>query len=239
MKSRTTVVTSFGERQADAYAWAFVDSFNEFWPGCADLMIYHEGGSSARFGGLDLMQIPACARFLKRNADRNGVGPDGEYNFRMDAFKFCRKVFAQADAAERIGSGRMLWLDADVVTLQRVPEELMQFLLDDRDTITFLSRKKPTSECGFIGYNLDVREVRLFLQAFAREYATDHVLSRDEYHDSYVFDRLMEERGIPGRSLARWPQSKVFADSILGVYMHHFKGQGKRSKLQDVLGITK
>jgi hypothetical protein len=239
VRTKTTVVTSFGRRQAEAYAFAFVETFRKYWPSCAELVIYHEGEGSDQWGGRNLIEIKSCASFLERHESENGTNADGEYNFRTDAFKFCRKVFAQADAATRLGAGRMIWLDADIVTRRPVPEELLQYLVDDRDTITYLGRQKPTSECGFVGYNLDRSNVREFLRVFAKDYSTDRVFSRTEQHDSYVFDRLREEMGIQGRSLARWPQSKVFQDSVLGIFMSHFKGQGKRQKLQEIAGTHK
>jgi hypothetical protein len=129
--SKVTVVTSWGPKGWDEYAWKFVESFRQFWPKDVQLLTYWEGDKpDAGLEGFDLLETEPCRSFLNRTEfDLVAHGKvlnepwrwaekwqRAGYNFKFDAYKFARKVFVMHHAAQTVGSGRLLWIDADVVT---------------------------------------------------------------------------------------------------------------------------
>lgn len=223
------VVTSFSDKGYQEYGAAFIESYRKHWQ--APLLIYHEGCLSE---GVNLLETEPCRSFLTRHDGDQvicGKKPDrvwkklGQYNFRYDAWKFSRKIFAIAHAAKQLKGGKLFWVDADVVTHNDVTPEFLDSLLPE--DICYLARPGYHSECGFVGYNLDSETTRLFIREFESIYATDAFIPMDEWHDSWIFDRLIEYFEPKGYQIPHNNRGQPFDNSILGQYMTHYKGNRK------------
>lgn len=239
-----SVVTSFGPAGWDLYGRRFVDCFHEHWPLSARLIVYWEGERPDYPGdmdGFDLLKVPPAAAFLDKwrtnpmvhGKLESSVSPwSGKarrigYCFRHDAYKFARKVFAVADAARLLRDGRLFWVDADVVTRKRIPDGLFDSLLPDTISLCYLKRRTLHSELGFVGYNLNRREARDFINAYEHRYSSDAFLTDAAWDDCNQFDALVARLSpsvnwIPHNSVAQ-----PFDGSILGRYMRHNKGKRK------------
>lgn len=237
--SGLTTVTSFSKEGYALYGRRFLETYYEYWPSSIPLLIYHEG--EFEFGFNLLEESKACALFLERhendelakgrainlpnpwkeNDKRNG------YNFRYDAFKFMRKVFAIEEAANRIKQGLLFWLDADILTYKTVTEVFLRECLPSDKDVCYLGRTNKHSECGFVGYNLDHPEVMKAIHYFSELYRTDQVFTLHEWHDSYVFDLCRQEFKLKGHNLSTLDRGHVFSSSCLGRYMEHLKGNRK------------
>jgi len=241
-----TVVTSFSPAGHAQYGGKFLRSFKGRWPQEVALKVYHEGPCPKDVGsgeGVDLLSTEPCASFLDRHRDNpvvHGRKPapghawkdsaiKARQNFRYDAYKFARKVFAVAHAARGCG-GKLFWLDADIQTHAVVPAAFLHEMLPDEAGICHIARPGYHSECGFIGYNLAHAETRRFLTDFEHVYAADLFLQYREWHDSYIFDRLLERSGVNTRQIP-WTQKMTPVEhSPLGKYLIHFKGTRKDSQ---------
>ena len=238
------VVTSWGPRGYDLYGRRFLKSFTRFWPADVRLAVYYEGAGNAPEGvrGVDLLATEPCRSFLARHANDPTIAGGkpypgkfwkpkalkARYNFRFDAYKFARKVFAIAHAA-RHASGRLFWIDGDVVTHAPVGANLFDTLLPADAAICHLPRAGYHSECGFVGFNLAIVNARWMIESFERVYANDEFFDFDEWHDSYIFDRMLE-RHVPvewQHPIAHRDRSQPFDHSILGRFMTHNKGARK------------
>ena len=237
----TTIVSSFGPAGAALYGCRFVEEFAAHWPADIRLVLYVEAPfDHPRAEVRDLFALPDCVAFLERHKDNptaQGRAPTpcwgpkalrrGE-NYRTDAYKFCRKVFAVADAAARCNDDLMFWLDADVRTLAPVPAGWLESLMADRD-LAYIGRAQQ-SECGFIGFRLP--HARAVIDAWAAQYATDAVFKLHEWHDSYVFDRVRE--GTPGiRSVNLSPNGSnghPWMQSPLAQWLDHLKGTRRKAR---------
>lgn len=256
MGSSIVIVTSFGPTGYTEYGARFLYDYFRHWPWRKlTLHVWVEGEKlreklqhqfrPARVH--DLLQDPACARFLARYAEdpvAQGRRPKpgmvwkakallAGYNFRFDAYKFCRKVFAlQATAALHAADPvRMFWVDADVVTWRAVPLNLFPTVLPDDVDICYLDRGPDYhSECGFVGYQLKEARVRQFLHDLAALYSTGKVFELAEWHDSWVFDWLRRARPeLRCHALEHGNNRHApFDHSILGQFMRHLKGDRKR-----------
>jgi hypothetical protein len=234
-----TVVTSFGPSGYHLYGKRFLDSFATFWPAGVPLVCYVESPiSHPRAEMRDLFAVEPCRSFLAEHRSSPvacgrkpvpGWRPkDREegYSYRFDAVKFCRKVFAISDAASRIESGILTWLDADVVTTAPVPCGWVGALLDHHD-VAFLGRRGTHSECGFLAFRLP--QARPVIEALAAIYSTGSVFRESEWHDSYLFDRIRNDaRGITFRDLTPGGYGHVWVRSPLAAYTDHLKGDRKQ-----------
>jgi len=162
----------------------------------------------------------------KDNKRAHGRARSG-YNFREDAFKFSKKVFAIDLVARYYMEGRLLWLDADTVTLKDIPLEFLEKLLPEEFDVGYLARRSYHSECGFIAYNMNRIEARNFIRRFAELYTKDEVFSIKEWHDSWVFDWLRTSQPIKSYPIPHTNNAHPFVYSDLGKYMDHLKGARK------------
>lgn len=241
-----TVVTSFGRQGFHEYAFNFLESFDRYWPADVRLIAYREGDEQHRRARMrDLLTLHDCHEFLTAHQSdpmangrvrtacwRNKEGAAG-YSFRTDAVKFCRKVFAVSDAAERMvatcGGGVLAWIDADVRTTGPVPEGFIEGLLGDAD-VAYIGRAMTHSECGFLAFRLP--EALPLIRLWVNYYRSDKVFDLHEWHDSFVFDRCREDAPeVNCRNLTPPEGMTVhhaWATTELCLYADHLKGQRKR-----------
>lgn len=247
--SSISVVTSCSASGWNEYGHAFVRSFEEFWPLEVDYYLVSEDRGQLPIGGgrcrvIDLLECRDADRFLRRHRDDKrasgherlptdvGWTPNkiaAGYNFRYDAFRFAKKVFAIAQVAQIVGHGRLFWVDADVVTFAPVPVALLERLLPESTALCCLDRGAYHSECGFVGYRLDHPRAREFIAAFAGLYASDEVFGLQEWHDSWVFDWLRRKMKVPSVAIPHRDRRHPFVNSELGQYMDHKKGARKQA----------
>lgn len=241
---RVIVVTSFGERGYHEYGRRFIEEFDRHAGGEIDLIVYAEHqfphNPEGRMEVRPLFGIDLAADFIDQFKDdklASGREPtpvwkskdraDG-YSFRTDAVKFCRKVFALADAAWRLRDDDpclLVWLDADVVTHKRVSAQFFIDLLGSHDA-AYLGREGVHSECGFLAFRLPAA-MDLILR-WQRFYADGSFLRAREWHDSYLFD--LARRDCPGiicHNLTPGGRGHVWFQSPLAVCFDHLKGERK------------
>lgn len=238
---KTTVVTSFSAAGYELYGRRFIETFDRYFPGEIDLVVYAEApfpyNPDSRLTVRSLFDVTAFTDFVRRHdgdplvAGRH-QGPtwkekdrqDG-YCYRFDAMKFCRKVFAMADAAWRSEDGLLVWLDADSFAFDRAPSNFFIGLLGDADA-AYLGRDGTHSECGFLAFRLPAA-IPLILQ-WENFYRRDAAFKEREWHDSYLFDRARElAPQVVCRNLTPGGRRHVWVNSPLAAFMDHLKGERK------------
>ena len=167
------------------------------------------------------------------------------YNWRMDAVKWCHKVYAMTDIAFEISEnevqgGWLIWLDADTVTTKPLSEEKISKILPDKAEIVHLGRKDTDySETSFVAFNLNY-ETPLYLLADLRGcYDIGETIMYREWHDGFIFERLLKiyiAHGMKAHNLT--PNVKglaAFKNSPLSQYMVHYKGNLKNNLSKDTV----
>lgn len=244
------VVTSFSQQGYNTYAQLCLKSFLQHWSEEVRLLIYHESQDMDELDwlpeervtlvNLDKVNYLQYFEFVYRN-DKRVRGTVFEdwmywkandrragYSFRYDAWRFCRKVFAVANAVEKyVNAGKLFWLDADVTTFADVPVSMLHETLPGNVATSYLDRGTYHPDCAYVGYNLDNPQCLPFIKAFAKEYSDFTVFNRKEWHDSYVYNELRKEQGIPSHIIPARSHRSVFENSVLGQYMVHHKGPKK------------
>lgn len=243
-----SVVTTFHQPGLEQYGQRMIDSLEKNWPADVDLYVYAENCqprvSKPNTHVIDLLADSADLRnFLERHRNNpmahGKAGPPDVFNpkkqFRWDAVRFCYKVYALSQCAERVDSGWLIWLDADSYTHSTFPTQGLKSVCPQDTMISYLGRtEKYHSECGWVAYNLDHPATRKFIKEFRSMYDTDAIFQEKEWHDSYIFDvvrrRYKDQNKLhdlnanwDGKGLAGHP----FINSELGLYMDHVKGSRK------------
>lgn len=221
-------VTSFHPEGYRAYGKDCVDTLSKFFPG--RVVVYYEDEKpegSVEFR--DFYSIKGVREYLerlKRHPGADGINA-GRYDFRYDASKFCRKVFAQDAVFDE--DEHVFWFDADCIVKKMLPQELLTSLVANAP-LAYLGRKRSYTETGWLGFNTSHAEFPRFRKNYLSYFTTGKIFSQlVGWHDCIAFDHARQ--GISGRNLT--PNGRgcdnVIQDSPLGQYVAHLKGPRKFS----------
>jgi hypothetical protein len=219
-------VTSFNPAK-QPYGIRCLETLTQYFPG--KVVAYLEG--EVEVPGVevkDFWAIPGVSEYLekiKRVAGSDGTGGKDKYDYRYDASKFCRKVFAQ-DQAFDLGP-EVFWFDADCVVLKTIPGMFLRGLIQGVP-FAYLGRKTYT-ETGWLGFNTAHEKFKDFRAKYLSCFLSGRIFQMSEWHDCYAFDYARQ--GIKGNDLT--PGSKgtehVLLKSVLANYMDHCKGPKRKA----------
>lgn len=252
MKNKYDIVTSFNPEGLEVYARNMLNSFDKHWDKEIQLHAwYHdfeEGG--AFFLRTEELEIPTkgvkysnlnniqdMIEYRESMKVHNGTeGGKIQYNWRLDAIKWCHKIYALTETAcdPHLIQDKdwLIWLDADTVTFADVDAEFLDGVCDDSYDIVHLGRNSVDySETSFIAFNLKHRPAVDFLSDFRETYDNREVTAYREWHDGFIFERLLklhQYHGLKALNLTPdVPDLNAFATSSLSTKMQHFKGNLK------------
>ena len=242
-------VTSFSADGFERYARKMLLSVIENWKDDLKLIAYYHDFTD------DLVkELPESDKIEYRNLDniqdmknykqlmKLHDGTEGgkiPYNWRMDAIKWCNKVYALTDLSLEISEqeargGWLIWLDADTVTTKPFSEERVLRLFKKGAELVHLGRKDiDYSETSFIAFNLDYLSPHYLLADLRGCYDIGEVTAYREWHDGFIFERLLNiyiAHGLRVQNLSQGAEGlAAFAQSPLSQYMIHYKGNLKNN----------
>lgn len=251
------VITTFPSNMYSVYAEKMLSSFAQFWPAEIPLLVQldddrlvNEVKSKIRpQDAISWGWSPEHAAFVERNKDK-----DDPQDYRKQATRFCHKVFAiyrayqaakQARDNNEPGAPRyLIWLDADVITTRQVTmDDIQKCLPKEGDAVSYLGRKDwPHSECGWLVFDLENGGADI-IEAMHKEYLSDNVFNLTEWHDSWIFDRIMDynktvlhkrkpEYSYNATNLTQdKPGMDIWQHSPMAEWSVHYKGPVAKSAL--------
>lgn len=235
-----TVVTGWSPKGWKEYGENFVETFLKNWPEEVRLMVYTEEPQDLgpRVQVCSIWSIPGCSDFIRKwtgSRMANGREPSINwkrscvlkgYNFKFDAVKFCRQGFIPLDAALKIRSGLMCWLDGDVTTFAKVPSGAVEELLPEGKDVAYLGRGEKHSEIGFQLYRIP--NALEMLRLFSDMYKSESVFELKEWHSAFVFDTARKVTNIAGHDLTAGCEGEPWKKFPLFKYTYHLKGDRKK-----------
>lgn len=268
-----TVVTTFHQPVLGIYGQKFINSFERNVDKKIKMIVYAEdctpeNPDQEQITILDSKKsLPKLNKFKKRwgnDPKANGVPPeyikikrprDHHKKFKWDAIRFSNKVYSVFDAAERVDSDWLVWMDADTYVHSNWSYDDFKSCLPDTSWITYVGRGKGSQtwpECGFYGLNLKNVVCKEFLTEFERMYqdAANGIFTLDEWHDSYVFGHILNnfKKTAPNvldysaelylKNAKTGGGGHPLINSKLGNWIDHMKGDRKyagKSMKEDLL----
>ena len=249
-------VTSFSADGFERYARKMLLSVIENWKDDLKLIAYYHDftddlvkelpeSDKIEYRNLDNIQdMKNYKQFMKlHDGTEGGKIP---YNWRMDAIKWCNKVYALTDLSLEISEqeargGWLIWLDADTVTTKPFSEERVLRLFKKGAELVHLGRKDiDYSETSFIAFNLDYLSPHYLLADLRGCYDIGEVTAYREWHDGFIFERLLKiyiAHGLRAQNLTQGVEGlAAFAQSPLSQYMIHYKGNLKNNVDEEEVG---
>jgi precorrin-6B methylase 2 len=248
-------VTSFSGKHYDIYAKKMLDSVVEHWADDLKLIVYYDTVTEEQKKDFpkspiieyrDLDKVEDRAIFLDKMKGYDGTS-NGQmpYDFRMDALRFCHKVYALTDYFLEISEneakgGWLIWMDADVLTTSPLSEEILfQAFPKDSELIHLGRTDIDFSETGFIGFNLDTMHSHYFLADIRGCYDIGEVLAYREWTDAFIMTRFIKIYAAHGMKVHNLSEGAsglaVFPQSKLADFMIHYKGNLKNTIGEDIV----
>ena len=167
-----------------------------------DLFSYGKSMEDAHpeVGWHDLLKVEGCREFLSQTnfpAMSGYLWGENKRNYRFDVNRFCRKSFAQIDAASRQGDW-LYWIDADIEFSG--PLDFPHEREGSPPFMYYLGRPEWHSCASFVGWNLQHPMSGEFWKRYWLLYVTGTVFPLQEWHDSYILDGLRTQMKLPSVS---------------------------------------
>jgi hypothetical protein len=220
-------VTSFHPSSFSQYAQRCLQGLGQHFPGRVVAFIEQPCEAVEGVEYRDFFKIPDFIPWLervRRHPGSDGKGPES-YDFRYDAQKFCRKVFAQDAAFDE--DRYVFWIDADSIIKQDIPEDFLKGLFNG-SCLCYLGRKNSYTESGFLGFDTLHPDFLKFRKAYYDYVFKGKIFSQLKgWHDCIAFDFARD--GISGNNLSPKGQNydAVMEGSVLDPYITHLKGHRK------------
>lgn len=253
------VITSYKPGTWNQFAKRAVQSVLEHWPEDTSVTVYHETQTQDFFKHprLDWVDIheaqPELVKFKNKYNDDpvangeideipNGVRRPGPMpakgSFQWNAVRFANKVFCVTHALKNsVGYDYVVWLDADTYSFRPMPSSFLEKLLPGDSLLTYLGRGDLDPECGFVGYNLKHTDIEQLVDEWEDLYINDKIFKltsgwTDCSSLIYLARHYQKHNGVKVHDIGHASGVKghhVFINSLLGLYMDHFKGKRKKS----------
>ena len=259
MKS-LTIVTTWGPKYWPRPVQAGIQSTVKNWPGHSKILLYPDDMSQQldlpRTEYYDLCkEQPKLKEFIDRHKNNPKYNPrikqstreqkDFDKNTQIyiyDCVRFSYKVFACIDAYKKTKPDMLWFLDADIVTFEKIPMSWLEHIIPDTAFTSYLGRpKKGFSETGYYAFNTAHKYAGEFFERWQTYYDKDRFLELKGYTDSFTFDgariELEKEGKIKNEDLndGRWAGGRrsrhPFINSELGQYMDHLKGYDRKAAM--------
>lgn len=212
--------------------------------------------TTRRITFVPLSNVEGCVEFIERHRENPTVqGKErlahhhwkeravaAGYNWRFDAWKFCRQGFIPYHCATFCQTDYLCWLDGDVVTQAHVASsKVITGLLPAGKLVAYLGREPKHPDIAFQLYDIRNKPDKLgqvemphgyvwqMLGNFAALYRTDAFLSEKEWHSAYIWKRAADIAGAWPYIHNLTPQGTghVWQQSPLRHWGDHLKGDRK------------
>jgi len=234
-------VTSFSDEGYKKYGKTMLESFLKHWPGSID--IYIEGNpnkkdfvskNNPRVHYKNLLKIPGSSQVLAAlscfSMTKGYFRADMPMNYKYNAYKFVRKIFAQCVAGTDF-DGYLFWIDADTIIDAPLTENYFRMMFEGGEFMVYLGRPTWHTCASFVGWNMAHEQNESFWMTYFDLIVSGRFLLLPEWHDSFLLDIVREQGQFSGRDLCldveinKGPDN-VF-DKVFAGKARHFKGSLK------------
>jgi len=151
--------------------------------------------------------------------------------------KFSLKALSQIAFFEKFNKNKILWIDADILFIKKIPENLFDRILED---YPLASWGQYSFESGTVYINTAHHEWNNIFSIYKSIYLEKNMLKeRERWFDGELLGRAVKDSGIVCKNLRHLTTKKTSTPmnwAWTGDYMRHFKANGKTRLKKELLG---
>lgn len=228
------IITSFNENYYNLIGKDCVNSWLKYWPEDFVLTCYVEEFS-----------LPAHQRLKQISFDEF---EPAYFNFQAEATKqvkkFAKKAWSFIHAMNHSTADRIIWIDADVLTINYIDRTVIENILPKNVIsthmgVTYFSAKDGTPgkwfvpETGFFAINTRHKKFDEFKHEYRRIYVEKDYSTLRRFYDNDVYGQVFEKIDAPGLDLCK-DFAKAYKTpmrhTVLGAYMEHYKAKHSKAE---------
>lgn len=228
------VITSFNQTYYDLIGKDCVESWLKYWPNDMNLTCYVEE-----------FKLPENKRLKQISFDEF---PEEYYTFQQDANKqvkkFAKKAWSLIHAMNNSSADRVVWLDADVLTVNYIERTFIESILPNTALsthlgVTYFSSKdgKPgkwfVPETGFFAVNTRHQDFDFFRSEYKRIYVEKDIINLRRFYDNDVYGYVIEKSSAEVFDLCKdlhKPYKTPMRHTVLGPYLSHYKAKHSKAE---------
>lgn len=232
-----TVITSMNQRYHDLIGRDCVESWAQHWPAHLDLTVYVEEFELAarpRVNQIGFDQLEPDYAAFQQDTGTN-----------TSEKKFAKKAYCFMHAMHTVKQGWILWIDADVISIDRQPEHLWEDLLSPRAAamymgVTYSTDKQSREgswlvpETGVFAVNVEHPDFEDFRSEYCRRYRQRDRTGLRRFYDNDVFGvALARIRSVDHTDLCAGfakPYKTPLPHTMLGPYLIHYKAKHSKAE---------
>jgi len=221
------VITSFDQTYYDMIGYACVDTWLQYWPEDLILTCYVEN-----------MTLPENQRLRQIPFEKLGTSyVQFQQSDESDRVKtFAKKAYSVIHAFENSTADLIIWLDADVITKQALPKEILESLCSKKQLAAYMAVDHDgwySAETGIFAVNTRHSEFKKFAARYRERYDNHIKSDLRRFYDGEVFGAVAKEfRAQPHQSEMNdlcGKFTKAYKTPLkhteLGIYLHHHKSK--------------
>lgn len=234
------IITSFDQKYYDIIGKDAVNSWLKYWPEEFSLTCYTEEFTMSEHKRIK--QIPfdnLCKEYFE--FQKTSV---------KQIKKFAKKAFTFIHAMENSTADRIIWIDADVLTLKELPKSLLFKILPDNVLSTHMGVIYDTTkegipgrwfvpETGFFAVNTQHELFEQFKKEYKRHYVEEDHKHLRRFYDNDVYGYVFEKLNAPGYDLGdKFGKGckTPLPHTELGSFLTHYKAKhAKKEYLKIIL----
>ena len=207
--AKLNVVTAFNENSLKDHAHQMFNRVDKFWHPDIKLSAYHFECALEAYSlpktitYKNLEDVEEFNEFRSSMDVHNGTeNGTVEYNWRIDTLLTAPKVFSLTEEAFKIAEetkdgGWLLWMNTNVIPVDNLTSDFVHDFLPEGADIVHLSGDSVEStpdqysDPCFIAFNLDHQAPLDLLGDYRGAYESGEVLSYREWHEAFIFERLL------------------------------------------------
>lgn len=223
-------ITSFNDHYWNLIGRESVESWVKYWPTNLSMTCYTEDFAMPKYDrvtAVDFSQLDP-SYFSLQNED-----------FHPSVKRFAKKAYSVIHAMHHSTADWIIWLDADVITNDYLPEKLLLDMLNPKHLavhlgVTYETTKRGEAgewfvpETGFFAINLKHPKFPDFRQRYTDRYRERNHTGLRRFYDNDVYGVAVQETKAKYLDLCghfEKPYKTPLRHTILGPYLQHFKAK--------------
>lgn len=233
--TKFAVITSMDQAYYEKCGRACIESFYAHWPKDIPLYVYDEG----------IVDRPKLKSVYYN--PWTDLGPEFKDfcngNWSSRTITFAKKAFSIMAGARDIDCDRLIWLDADVVTMQDVNQQLLGLISPDNVLSTHYgvmhewpSDSDPTRmsfscETGFLVINRRHPQFKTMMDRYQEWYTSGAGINLRRFYDGEVYGAVVSEMSAKGAGMLElnpgYRHKTPIPRSVMAPYIMHYKAGAK------------